>query len=236
VRLLAAIAVLRALVWMSDAQPISTFNMLYLNIAGRIDQFLLGMLAAWVYLNYRDRVRGWWKPVASMALAVGALWSFNQLHAFASDSILKLVWPDIEGGMWALLVMTYVATCTAQGCLSHALAKVGEASYSIYLIHFMVITELCRRHLWLPLHLPAIQNAFLTTVLLALPVTLAIALLTFHAIEKPFLSLRGNYLTPVPAHPGRPADSLVIEPRTSHASPAQAELAPDGASSRTSHT
>jgi peptidoglycan/LPS O-acetylase OafA/YrhL len=82
VRLVAAMIVLRALVRV--AQPGVDLNSLtYYSLVGRLDQFLIGMLAAWVFVRHRTRVRGGLFPVAALAM-VAALWAFNQLHGLTS--------------------------------------------------------------------------------------------------------------------------------------------------------
>ncbi|MFJ8646261.1 acyltransferase family protein [Streptomyces sp. NPDC093546] len=196
-RLLAAVALLRALVWLSSPAPAPHTAALYLGLAGRIDQFLLGMLAAWVYVHHRERLRAaarWLAPVA-LSLALGVLWSYNQLHGYVSDSPLKLAWSGIEGAVWALVVVAYVAGAGrgGGGRVSRWLARLGEVSFSVYLTHFMVLTLLCE-YAWFPGVLPPVGEAFLLTLLVALPLTVAVSFVTYHAIELPFLRLRRPYV------------------------------------------
>ncbi|MFJ8588201.1 acyltransferase family protein [Streptomyces sp. NPDC093595] len=210
-RLLAAVSLLRALVWLSSPAPGPHTAALYLGLAGRIDQFLLGMLAAWVYVRHRERLRAArWAAPAALCLALAALWTFNQLHGFVSDSPLKLVWSGTEGAVWALVVAAYAAAGPrgTGGRVSRWLARLGEVSFSLYLTHFLVLTLLCERadvHDWVPGALPAVGGAFLVTVVVALPVTVAVSFVTYHAIELPFLRLRRPYLTaPAAAETPRP--------------------------------
>ncbi|MFF8288251.1 acyltransferase family protein [Streptomyces sp. NPDC016309] len=199
-RLLAAVFLLRALVWLSSPAPGPHTASLYLGLAGRIDQFLLGMLAAWVYVHHRERLRARWLPPVALALALGLLWSFNQVHGFVSDSPLKLAWSGVEGAVWALVVAAYVAghRSAADGWPSRAAARLGEVSFSVYLTHFMVLTVtgeyLVGGSGWFPGGLPPVWAAFLVTLLVALPLTVAVSFLTYHAIELPFLRLRRPYL------------------------------------------
>ncbi|WP_336319119.1 acyltransferase [Streptomyces lavendofoliae] len=203
-RLLAAVSVLRALVWLSSPAPEPHTASLYLGLAGRIDQFLLGMLAAWVYVHHRDRLRARWLPPVALILALGLLWSFNQVHGFVSDSPLKLAWSGVEGAVWALVVAAYVAGAREGpgGWLSRAAARLGEVSFSVYLTHFMVLTVtgeyVIGAYGWFPGALPPVWAAFAATLLVALPLTVAVSFGTYHAIELPFLRLRRPYLGPVP--------------------------------------
>ncbi|MEV3992197.1 acyltransferase [Streptomyces sp. NPDC049837] len=198
-RLLAAVSLLRALVWLSSPAPEPHTASLYLGLAGRIDQFLLGMLAAWVYVHHPGRLRARWLPPVAAALALGLLWSFNQVHGFVSDSPLKLAWSSAEGAVWALVVAVYVASVRQSrgGWLSRGAARLGEVSFSVYLTHFMVLTVIGEwGSRWFPGGLPPVWCAFLVTLLVALPLTVAVSFVTYHAIELPFLRLRRPYLGP----------------------------------------
>lgn len=195
-RLLLAIVVVRGLIWaVSDTHD--TLSMLYLSLAGRIDQFLLGMITAWLFVRHRDRFRGWWKVGVSLLLVTAALWSFNQVHGFVSNSPWRLAWLDVEGAVWALAILTYVATCRATNALSRATAKVGELSYSIYLLHFMLIFVINSQQWWVTV--PGLSfkaNALLTTLVVLVPLVVACSMVTYYGVELPFLRMRMKYLLP----------------------------------------
>lgn len=208
-RLLAAIIVVRALVWVTTKNP-DVLQMLYLNLAGRIDQFLLGMIAAWLYLSHGERFRGWWKVGVSLVLVVGALWAFNHVHGFVSNSPLRLVWVDIEGFVWALAILTWVTTCRSTNFISRAVAKIGELSYSAYLLHFMVIAMINEKQWWV--EIPGLgdnANALVTTTLLLVPLALACSAVTYYGVEQPFLRMRVRYLLPA----DKVAPSITARPK-----------------------
>ncbi|MDQ7909734.1 acyltransferase [Phytohabitans sp. ZYX-F-186] len=234
VRLFAAIVVVRGLVW-AAATTHDAHRMLYLNIAGRIDQFLLGMIAAWLFVRYRDRFRGWWKTGIALALAIVTLWAFNQAHGFHSNEAWRLAWVDVEGGVWALVILTYAATCRGTSLPSRVVAKVGETSYSIYLLHFLVVSYLADNGYLIELRwLSPIENALLTTAVIVVPVVLAISALTYQSVEQPFLRMRIKYLLPVPppSHRLPPADrSDRAVPQTPRGHPEPAALATSRAAS-----
>lgn len=194
VKLLAAVAVIRALVWVAGSRGIGVNSMLYYSLAGRIDQFLMGMVAAWLFVHHRERFQGLFKLAAASALMLTAIWVFHRSHAYHEGRSLRLVWIDAEGIFWALVILTYVATVSSKGLLSRAVAKVGELSFSVYLLHYLVVSALVTRERWIePTGRPAV-DAFLTTALVILPVTLAVAFVTYHGIERPFLRWRRPYL------------------------------------------
>lgn len=221
-RLFTAIIVLRILVW-ATSRTHNVFTMLYLNLAGRLDQFLLGMFAAWLFVRYQNRFRGWWKVGVSLGLAVGMLWALNQVHGFASNAPWRLAWVDVEGGVWALAILTYAATCRSTNRLSRVTAKVGELSYSMYLIHFMLLAALIQRRVWIQIDgLSPVANALLTTTVVLLPLVIGISVVTYFGVEQPFLGMRVKYIlpadpleTPTGAHvrPARtaPVDGLAAD-------------------------
>ncbi|GAA1936725.1 acyltransferase [Streptomyces durmitorensis] len=212
-KLLAAITVIRTLVWASAAGSINVNSMLYYSLAGRIDQFLLGMMAAWLFVHHRKRFQGPLKVGISTALATGAIWAFNQTHSFHEGHATRLLWVDIEGTLWALVVLTYVATVSSTGLVSRGIAKFGEMSFSVYLLHYMVVTMFISRRWWIELTGRPVLDAFITTTAAVLPITLAAAVVTFNGIERPFLRWRRAYLLtdqPQPtAHPPAPKVALV---------------------------
>lgn len=203
----AAAAMLRLLAWLVD--PAVDLNALtYYSLVGRIDQFLLGMLAAVVFV--RDR-RLLTMPLlaVSSAAAVAMLWLFNQLHGYASPAGWRVVWVDLEGLVWACFVASYVAVLERRtGKLARAVVAVGERSFSIYLLHFVVVTAVAvRSHLLVPVGDP-VTGAFLTGVLVVVPLVMAVGTVSFAAIERPFLTMRGRYIHP----PGMAAGAPVLAP------------------------
>lgn len=195
-RLLTAMVVLRSLVWF--AQPDVDLNLLtYFSLVGRLDQFLLGMLAAWVFVNKRHWIRRELLVVSALG-AVAMLWGFNQLHGYVEPKGWRVVWVDLEGLVWALVIASYVAAFeNRRGIVTRALARVGEVSFSIYLLHYAVVVGVVTtaHHLIVGTG-GTICSGFLSGVLVALPITVAIAFISYNAIEKPFLGLRVKYVLP----------------------------------------
>ncbi|MEU5950883.1 acyltransferase [Streptomyces sp. NPDC047525] len=215
-KLLAAITVIRTLVWASAAGGINVNSMLYYSLAGRIDQFLLGMVAAWFFVHHRRRFQGPLKVGISTALATGAIWVFNQTHSFHEGHATRLLWVDVEGTLWALVVLTYVATVSSAGLVSRGIAKVGEMSFSVYLLHYMVVTMFISHRWWIELTGRPVMDAFITTTAAVLPITLAAAVVTFNGIERPFLRWRRAYLLtdqPPPTAPSPAPKVALVSPR-----------------------
>jgi peptidoglycan/LPS O-acetylase OafA/YrhL len=175
----------------------------YLTLVGRLDQFLIGMALA---RSMRDHP-GWWRPwtlAVAVVVVIAALTVFNRLGGWPVESPWKIVWPPIEGAAWALFIGGYLSIADrVPATLSRTLAAIGTISYSIYLLHFLVITEVIKhRWVWQPTHNGYI-DALLTTAGIATPLTLALAALTYAVVERPFLRLRGPYLGSTGSEPLR---------------------------------
>jgi peptidoglycan/LPS O-acetylase OafA/YrhL len=197
-RLVGSLFIVRMLGWLLN-RPMDPNGFLYGSIIGRIDQFLYGMIAAWLFVHYREKFRGWLKLIAAFAVVLGALWFYNQQTGAFSQHAWRGVWPDVEGIMWATLVIVFVATVKGEFWFGKIFAKIGELSFSIYLMHMIIVDILIRYHVWIwASWLSPNENAFATTTLIVVPVVVAIAYFTYNSIEKPFLKFRVKYLTDLP--------------------------------------
>lgn len=169
----------------------------YWTIIGRIDQFVFGMIFALVPLR-----RTVLRIVAGVSVAaflvlwhefdrVGGYWN----HTGApSTSPLWIVIPTIEAITYASLIAWYDgAAFTMPAWLDRALAKVGEWSFSIYLLHFFPAVAL-RNMFW---NTDGSDNNFYLVLLganLAFVAFLPVAAFSYTYFEKRFLVYRRPYL------------------------------------------
>jgi peptidoglycan/LPS O-acetylase OafA/YrhL len=169
----------------------------YWTILGRIDQFIFGMLFALVPIERKVL-----RVVAGVsALSFLILWTefdrmggFHHFDGTPSKSLLWIVIPTVEAITYGSLIAFYDgATWRIPIWLDHALAKVGEWSYSIYLLHFFPIVLM--RHLFFDLHGSA-DNFFLALAAanLAFLAFLPVPALSYRYFEKRFLAYRKHYL------------------------------------------
>ena len=171
----------------------------YYSIVGRIDQFLIGMLAAYAFPHLRRFVGRMWVAAIATALVVGGLWAFHRLNGWYEPHIWRTVWVDAEGLLWAFLLVSYVGTARfARGRIATALSWAGERSYGMYLLHMAVITVLLVRGWTLDVPGGVVVDAVVTGLVIVMPCTVALAALGFASVERPFLSLRRRYVVATP--------------------------------------
>lgn len=172
----------------------------YWHIVGRIDQFAAGMVAAAALRNFQPEARIMrFGLVVAVALTIGMLFGFHRLGGWPVNAPWKVIWPTIEALVYALLIASYVASGSLLSqSASRWLAALGATSFSIYLLHIVII-ELAIRHGWvLRLTGSAGIDAIISTVIIVMPLTLLASTLTYRCIELPFLRLRKKYIRDLP--------------------------------------
>lgn len=173
----------------------------YATLLGRIDQFVLGMLA-WQWRSVWP-LRGIWLAVGAVTFAFAfhmfdAIGGFYGQGGYPSSSPVWLVLCTAEGLIYASLIAWYdqlwgtLPAAAANHRASRALARVGQWAYAIYLLHFFVVFDLARWidvQVW-PLDTPVkAAVAALPAFLLVLP----FAALAHRWIELPAMHLRRRY-------------------------------------------
>ena len=194
----------------------------YWTIVGRIDQFVFGMLFALVKI--RRPVLG---AVAGISLIsflllwvqFDAMGGFNNHTGAPSQSPLWIFIPTAEAITWGSLIAFYDGSSFRMPAwIDRSLAKVGEWSYSIYLLHFFPII-LLRNIFWD--RAGSADDFFLALFVanLAFLAFLPVAALSYNYFEKRFLVYRRHYLR-------EPAAQAAPSP----AAPAPITTAPSGSS------
>jgi len=168
----------------------------YHTMLGRIDQFVLGLLA----FHLRDRIRGQHLLWVASAAGFIAFMSFidHQGSMLGKQPALSPWWvvmTTIEGLFYGLTVAWYDTSFRhAAGAVSTFLAWIGRCSYSIYLLHSFVVFKMAQ---WVDERLFSLGN-----VNVSLPVAaicfllfLPVGYLSYRFIELPFLRRRVPYLS-----------------------------------------
>jgi peptidoglycan/LPS O-acetylase OafA/YrhL len=184
---------LRALLWGfgQDVQQLA-----YWTLIGRIDQFLLGMLA-WRYRGLIARRHG---PAALILVGfAAAYYAFDLAGGFFQagpgvPSLLWVFWPTVEALGWASLIAYYDGGFTprADG-VSGAVARIGTYSYSIYLLHFYFVFRAAGL---IDRHVMSLSNFYVACgwSLLCFAAMIPIGRLSYRCVEQPFLRLRRRYV------------------------------------------
>lgn len=194
------LTVVRAMVWLSAG---SVRFLAYETIFGRLDQFIVGMLLARLWLGQPGARMGGKNPALLLLPGLGVLLAthlFSRRVGFSNiDSAWWIFWPPVEALVWAAFVWVYLqvraprALAGVADRMGQALTSLGAMSFSLYVMHNLVIHAVNRHVMphvqaWLapPYHL--VLGAAATFVLLV-----PLAALTWKVIEKPFLSFRTPY-------------------------------------------
>lgn len=175
-------------------------------LPGRLDQFVAGMTAAWLYSRSRQgglgssfayRQRHLMLATGLLGLAVMA-WFLHSRQPIGAVNVAGLTY---WGGHWSLFVWhsltgLFVAMIVLAAALGTRITELvlanrgvlflGVISYSLYLWHFPIVKWLNGQHL--PQVAPGYP--FLSAVLWSIVPVLAVSALSYWLVERPFLKAR----------------------------------------------
>jgi peptidoglycan/LPS O-acetylase OafA/YrhL len=169
----------------------------YWTIFGRIDQFALGMVAY--------RLRALVSGRHGIALAVFAsfslfYWSFDALGGFfqfpsyPSPSPLWIVLPTVEGVAFGVGIAWYESSFALPTTgFSAVLGRIGDYSYSMYLLHFFFVFAAAK---FVNEHVADLSNFYVACLwaVAGFVCMLPLCYLSFRFLEAPFLRLRKPYI------------------------------------------
>lgn len=183
--------------WAAILHGANPRDMSYWTIVGRIDQFVFGIALGMVYrpMVISARVGRIGLLAVASIVVVAMLFLFHRMGGWPAVAGWKIIWPTIEGLVWAGFVLAYLEFAPLiPERLSAALCSVGATSFSIYLLHRIVIDTMTHRGWMIPNQfLPGTMNYLVNVCLIAVPITVGLSYLTFSIIERPFLDLRVSY-------------------------------------------
>jgi peptidoglycan/LPS O-acetylase OafA/YrhL len=178
--------------WTGEVQSLA-----YPTIIGRIDQFVLGIMAFHGRARFIDRHT---QAAVVAAAFITLYWWFDGNGGFylqpsyPSPSRLWIVLPTLEGAAFAVLIAWYDGSFPhVNGMLSKLFSLLGEYSYSIYLLHFFFVFAVAQ---WIHANVLDISNFYvaLPVSVLAFMTMIPIAYLSMRFVERPFLRLRRRYI------------------------------------------
>ena len=186
----------------------------YETIFGRADQFILGILAGYFFIRFRNITSPRVYLVSAIIFIMSAIavvtfynWfnasgGFYNRPTYPSPSKIWAVFTTIEGVFWSSLIGSYCMISSRFNNLpSRLFAHLGEVSYSTYLIHmpaFRLIHFLYSKYIHISLTTNEFTSQALIAVLFYYPFIIFFSSLSYYFIEKPFLYKRRTYLTTSP--------------------------------------
>jgi len=181
--------------WYLDTGGVQTLS--YFTIIGRVDQFIWGVLG----YQFRNVFKGrHFLALVVFLVFSGFYWYVDSLGGFYSDaprpsrSSVWIYMTTIEGLAYGALIAWYDRSFMhSTGPVSRFFALIGTYSYSIYLLHFLLVFRFARFIDQYLIDLSNIHIALLVSpaaFLLMIPVGWA----SYRFIESPFLKFRTNYL------------------------------------------
>jgi len=187
--IIAGAIALRAAIYLARGEVES---LAYWTIIGRIDQFVLGMLA----FRFRDMLAGRHARAIVVLTAFSIFyWYIDALGgAFHAPAALWIILPTIEGFAFAAAIAWYDNSFKQRlSPLSHFIGRIGEYSYSIYLLHAFVVFRVAA---YINAHVMPLSNFYVACAwsLLCFLAMVPIGYLSYHFVELPFLRLRRPYL------------------------------------------
>lgn len=187
--------VLRFLYWFFvDDVPMR--DIAYWTILGRIDQFGIGILFARHSSLFANR------HVLGVSAILGILFLYSRFDSaggFVGSSAFAWIWIfllTLEGVLYGAIIAWYDGSFAFSDTgISGFIAKIGAASYSIYLLHVFFVFRIARfveSHI-LPLDIFA--NNFVAGLLCFIPIC-GISWLSYWYVERYFLRFRISYFLP----------------------------------------
>lgn len=169
----------------------------YWTLVGRIDQFVLGIF---VYHVRNSFITSHWFAAAAAVVFSIFYWWFNEnggyykSPSYPSASILWVFMPLIEGGAYSTCICWYDNKLKLKnGVVSKFVAKLGEYSYSIYLLHVFVVFKAAK---FVDTYVMSLASFYVACVwsLFFFVLMIIPGYFSFRFVEAPFLKLRRNYV------------------------------------------
>jgi peptidoglycan/LPS O-acetylase OafA/YrhL len=166
----------------------------------------------------------WASFAAGLVVLFGWEWFLSQSGGYPKQAWWKIWAPTWESLVCLFVVLTYLGVANKLWRpLKRLFAFFGDMSFSTYICHFMVVglvigDPLARERMpglmlpfneWFP-GIPPMLDATLNTLLLVFPAAIALSLLFFNAVERPFMRLRIRYVEARAAEPPAGAGGAAI--------------------------
>jgi len=190
----------------------SVTNVAYMTLLGRIDQFLIGMAAAYLakrYISTKQISTRWLVAAIAVSASIISIFCGYKGLIGMNQSWLMAFWPSVEAAMWAILIVSYShARIRIPEALDVSLARLGQLSFSMYCMHYVVIPFTNSHFVDLGAARGSVADILMQTAFLTVPAIIIFSMLTYGIIEKPFFSLRSKYATGLKVEKARHPESV----------------------------
>jgi peptidoglycan/LPS O-acetylase OafA/YrhL len=169
----------------------------YHSLLGRMDQFVLGIVA----FHWRSHIAGRHRLAAAAFVVLAGFYyffdhagGFYGLLSYPSPSVVWVFIPTIEAVTFGILIAWYAESFQFKpNPVLWILGKAGAYSYSIYLLHFFFFHKMSRAAI--KLGLPT-ENFYVGLVvsLFFFGCMVPIGHVSYKLIEEPFLRFRKRYI------------------------------------------
>ena len=182
----------------------------YYSIFGRLDQFLIGMIAAKLYsssefvrkTSYQSLRLGLFFIVIITFLELFHIFNlaggYHGMVATHAKSAIWIVFHDFEALFYALIITLFLSLKKYKilSPIETFFAKCGEFSYSMYWLHWPAIQALCIMMIRFGIGYPGrgdFAEILLIGFVIIVPVIVFLSALSYNFFEKPFLQFRNKY-------------------------------------------
>jgi len=172
----------------------------YMTLAGRLDQFVIGMIFAHFMNKNKDALKSPFHLLLSISAVLSIMFAFNLAGGYFGTPHLSMwvVWPAIEAMMWAYFACSYMRCLMILPSIPDKIIRfLGETSYSIYIMHMVAISFMYKFMPRVNIFDTERTDALVTSFVVAFPASIALAICTFFLIEKPFFHLKKKYTVPI---------------------------------------
>lgn len=119
----------------------------YWSIFGRIDQFIFGCIAGFIFKNYKIEIKNLYKYGLLLFVILLLINFYSYFRIFGGYSLISpknIIWlffPYFEGFLWSSLILIYcsIQSISKLSLLSNFFSYLGSISYSTYIIHIAYI-------------------------------------------------------------------------------------------------
>lgn len=169
----------------------------YESLVGRIDQFVLGIVA----FHWRGRIVGKHLLAGCAFISLSGFYylfdragGFYGIPSYPSPSLIWSIIPTIEAVSFGILIAWYADSFQfTPNRLLWLLGKAGAYSYSIYLLHFFFFHKMSRAAIKLGLPMENFYVGVSIAVVYFICMV-AIGHVSYKLIEEPFLHFRKKYI------------------------------------------